>query len=87
MNPALGGEPNGSSNVDVPSEEAELERGLHATYFYEGQQDLTDAQIANTFQSILYDADRYRDRFMPEITKAYLQYHGDQSDRGKDEWQ
>ena len=80
-------EPETSQDVAVPSEEARADYGLNATFLYEGNKDLDNSALASKFAGVLQEADNYRQRFMPELQKAYIQYHGDAQTTGKAPWQ
>jgi hypothetical protein len=80
-------EPETSQDVAVPSEEAKPDYGLNATFLYDGNKDLDNATLASKFAGVLQEADMYRERFMPELQKAYIQYHGDAQTTGKAPWQ
>lgn len=73
-------------DTTVSGPEAKPIRGLNATFDFDGIP-VQDADLERIFSTILEDADRYRQRFVPEWLKAYQQYNGEIREDGKLPWQ
>lgn len=73
-------------DVTVGGPEAEADRGLQATSTFDGVP-LQPSDIERIFSTILEDADRYRQRFVPEWLKGYTQYNNETQEDGKLPWQ
>lgn len=73
-------------DVTVQGPPAVAVRGLQATQNFDGVP-ASPADLERMFATILEDADRYRQRFVPEWLKAYMQYNGELQEDGKLPWQ
>ena len=77
-----------ATDTGLPSQAIKPAYGRAATFNDQrGVLQYDNRALAAMFQTILEDAQRYRQPFEQEWIKAYTQYHGNVQDQGKAPWQ